>query len=94
MKKTLFFVALLVVALATVSSAASLKWSFGGSFSTNSFTPQPTLVCNIDDKWDVIAGYQQITNGSGNDSNSMLLLGGTMWLFSKGPVDCGWSAYY
>ena len=94
MKKALFLVLIFVIAFSTMSSAAALKWSFGGSFSTSSFSTQPTLVCNIDDKWDVVAGYQSITNGSGNDANSKLLLGGTMWMFSKGSIDCGWSAYY
>jgi hypothetical protein len=93
MKKTLLLTILSILVLSSISFAVT-KWSFGGSFSTNSFSTQPTLVVNFDDKYDLVAGYQTIAQGSGNDQASRLLLGGTMWTFKTGAISCGWSAYY
>jgi len=75
-------------------SFAANKWDFGGAFSTNSYTSQPILVVNIDNKYDVVVGYQTIPGASGQDATSSILLGGTMWTFKTGAINCGWSLYY
>jgi hypothetical protein len=93
MKKTILLTLVALFVCSSMSMAA-IKYSFGGSFSTSSYTTQPLLVVNFDDKYDLVAGYQTIAEGSGNDSQTNMVLGGTMWTMKNGPITCGWSGYY
>ena len=76
---------------AAASTAPVYKWGVG--LVITGYYLQPILEVNIDDKYDLVAGYGTQAMGAGNDQSFGLLLGGTMWTYKTGPVDFGWSAY-
>lgn len=93
MKKVLFLGIAMVLVLSSMSFAAT-RYGVGGTIGTYSIYSQPTLVVNIDDKWNILFGYETKGTGAGEEVQTHMLVGGTYYMFKSDTVSAGPSLYY
>jgi hypothetical protein len=93
MKKVLFLGLALVFVLSSMSLAA-IRYGVGGSVGTTSIFTQPTLVVNVDDRYNILLGYKSLGTGDGEEVQTSFLVGGTWYMMKNDTVSAGPSIYY